>query len=204
MDRYRPGESDNQILYDLYQRREDLESDARLADDLWKTISISVQSWIDSLHFGDMREEVTGQALADVLARGEELYQRATEASNHSRDVAATYRKWTTTLTSLPLNPEGDPQDLARHWLDVGDAIKAKEHYQRIDVSGSHRGLLLALEVLARNRCKEDYCALFEEHRSRLGVVKPHFDRLNVFLRSFSSGMAWISASVGAGTAFGS
>jgi molecular chaperone DnaK len=199
--RFAPGPSDEQVMLEIYRERNELESRVRLALDRWQTLRQSAEAWLAAV--GKLSLETGGAhpQNAQVL-EGEDLARRAKDAGRALADVAAIYRQWLNVLGGLPVSPDGEPEELARHFLRAGRWDEALVHFLRLEPPSSGPQIELGLEILARLRRRGEYAAVLRKHAELLGVQSPDFVRPNETVRLYVSSVAWIRVPSGAGSGF--
>ena len=196
-ERYSPTATDNNTLFEIYRDRLQLESNTRLALDQWGTLSRSVHFWLD--HYGTLDWRSTGIAaqVQQLLEEGDRLLQRTQNAKLDMIDIAANHQKWLSVLENLPINPEGNPEELAQHFLRLQRYSEALTQFERITAPLSSNQVELGLEILARARQREPYTALLLNHTATLGVHRPDFESLNQTVRTYTSSVVWIQVNLG-------
>jgi molecular chaperone DnaK len=202
MARYSPTSVDNETLLEVYRERTELESKARLALDRWDTLKKSAEVWQAGRARLDLRSEKVEQELKALLDEGDPLLRRVQGGAQTIREIAATYRKWTNVLRGLAIDPAGSAEDLARHFLRLARHDEAMAHYRRLGSPTRRSEIELGLEILARQRKREDYIELLEEHRELLAVTRPDFIRLNQSVGIFSASVVWIQQTQATGSGF--
>ncbi len=131
-----------------------------------------------------------------LLEEGDRLLQRAQNARVNIIDSAANYQKWLSVLENLPINPVGNPEELAQHFLRLQRYSEALTQFQRLATPLLQNQVELGLEILARTRQREAYLALLLEHIT-LRVHRPDFDNLNHTVRIYTSSIVWIQVNLG-------
>jgi len=196
-ERYSPTSTDNSKLFEIYRDRVQLEDNTRLALDQWGTLSRSVRSWLD--HYGavDWRSTEVEAQVQQLLEEGDRLLKRAHNARITIIEIAANYQQWLSILENLALNPEGNPEELAQHFLRLQRYPEALSQFQRLAIPLLSNQVDLGLEILARTRQREAYITLLLEHATSLGVNTPDFDRLNHTVRIYTNSIVWIQLSIG-------
>ncbi|MDZ8107033.1 MAG: Hsp70 family protein [Nostoc sp. DedQUE12a] len=203
-ERYSPTSTDNNTLFDIYRDRIQLENKTRLALDRWDTLSRSIRLWLDLYGSLDWRATEIATQVQQLLEDGGGLLQRAQNAKMDIIDIAANYQRWLSVLENLPINPEGDPQELAQHFLRLQRYSEALTQFERLAAPLSSQQVELGLEILARDRQREAYTALLQEHLVMLGVHQPDFTSLNHTVRIYTSSVVWIQVNFGNWAASGS
>jgi molecular chaperone DnaK len=203
-ERYLPSATDNNRLFEVYRNRDELEMKARLAQDRWDTLSRSSHTWLDGYGSLDWRSTEVGKLVEQLVEEGSSLLERTRSAAQEVTEVAATYTRWLSVIENLPINPEGNAEELAQHFLRLNRYSEAITHFERIDAPLSPLQVELGLEILARSRQREAYAALFLEHAQRLGVHSPDNARLNHSVRIYASSVVWIQVNLGGSAASGS
>jgi len=201
MGRYIPAPRDNEALLEVYHERHDLESESRLAMDRWDTLKNSAEAWLARRSAVDTGTTKTEESEA-TLNEGEKLLRRIRDGANAIRNNTAKYRKWIIVIEGLPLNPEGNAEELARHFLQLSRHEQALAHFRRLGPSKTRSQVHLGLEIIARQRLRADYTDLFNEHSELLGVTRPDFVRLNQSVKTFASSVAWIQQKGSTGSGF--
>ncbi len=199
---YAPARSDNEIMLEIYRDRTAVESKARLALDRWDTLRPSAETWLARLAALNARSDQGASALEALRNEGDSLVQRLREGAQAISEVEGILRKWVNTLHGLPVNPEGNPEDLARHFLRLSRYEEAAAHIRRMGTATTRSQVELGLEILARQRRRQDYHQLFIEHDGLLNATKPDFVRLNESVRTFASSVVWIQQQSGNGSGF--
>jgi molecular chaperone DnaK len=105
-------------------------------------------------------------------------------------------------LQDLPLNPTGDPDELARHFLVVGQADQALSFFKRLPVPLKPPQVDLGLKILAALRKKDEYNGLLGEHLETLNVHVPNFSGLNHTVRQLRPSVVWVQVIDGSGSGF--
>ncbi|OKH14879.1 molecular chaperone [Fischerella major NIES-592] len=196
-ERYSPTSTDNNTLFDVYRDRLQLENNTRLALDQWDTLSRSIRLWLDRYGSLDWRTKEIVTQVQQLLEDGDQLLQRAQNAKMDIIDIAANYQRWLSVLENLPINPEGNPQELAQHFLRLQRYSEALTQFERLAKPLSSQQVELGLEILARVRQREAYTALLHENTVTLGVHQPDFTSLNHTVRIYTSSVVWIQVNLG-------
>ena len=203
-EKYSPTSTDNDTLFEIYGDRVQLEDNARLALDQWGTLSRSVSFWLDHYAALDWRSTEIEAQVRQLLEEGDRLLQRTQNARMDIIDIAAQYQKWLSVLENLPINPEGNPEELAQHFLRLQRYSEALSQFERLTVPLSSNQVELGLEILARARQRQPYTALLLEHTETLRVHKPDFESLNQTVRTYTPSVVWIQVDLGGRAASGS
>lgn len=196
-ERYSLTSTDNNTLFEIYRDRVQLEDKTRLALDQWGTLSRSVSLWLD--HYGalDRRSTEIETQIQQLHDEGDRLLQRVQNAKMDIIDIAANYQKWLSVLDNLPINPEGNPEELAQHFLRLQRYSEALPQFYRLTAPLSSSQVELGLEILARARQRELYATLLLEHTTTLGVHRPDFESLNHAVRIYASSVVFIQVNLG-------
>ena len=189
---YRPTPADNNILFEVYQSREDMEIKTRLIVDRWDNLSRSSQKWLENYNSLDWHSVQVENQLQQLLAEGENLLKRIQETGTAFEEIATTDRRWLSIIEDLPVNPEGNASELAQHFFHISRYEEAWTHFQRINSPLSVIQVELGLEILARSRQRETYEALLLKHAEQLGVFRPDFLRPNHSLRIYAPAVVWL------------
>jgi molecular chaperone DnaK len=152
----------------------------------------------------DWRSTEVGKRVEQLVEEGSSLLDRTRSAAQEVTEVAATYTRWLSAIENLPINPEGNAEELAQHFLRLNRYSEAITHFDRIEAPLSPLQVELGLEILARSRQREAYAALFLEHAQRLGVHSPDFGSLNHSVGTYASSVVWIQVNLGGSAASGS
>lgn len=203
-ERYLPTSTDNHILFEIYRDRGQLEDKTRLILDQWGTLSRSTRFWLDQHGSLDWRSPEIENQVRQLLEEGNRLLQRTQNVRMDIIDIAANYQKWLGVLENLPINPEGNPEALAQHFLRLQRYSEALDQFQRLTTPLAANQVELGLEILARARQRESYTALLLEHTATLGVHKPDFQSLNHSVRIYASSVVWLQVNLGGRVASGS
>jgi molecular chaperone DnaK len=199
LSRYAPTPSDNEVIFDLYQRRDGLSIELQLLLDKWSSLQQSAKSWVaDASHLqvdGDSSMEAAKQS----VATGEGLLQRLETVVRTGTEIAKQLRHWIAVLTNLPVSPTGEPEDLIEHFLRRSCFDEALAVLQRLGRPGNLRQAELGLEVFARRRDRDGYGALLSDHAELVGVEKPDFARLNQSVRIYSDSVVLVQCETAAG-----
>lgn len=204
MGRYATTPSDNEALLEVYRTRTDLESETQLAVDRWTTLKKSGETWLTHRSGLDLKT-TKADALARQINEGRTVLVRIREGAQSIRNSTAKYRRWVLVLEGLSVQPDGNAEDLAGHYLRLGRHSEALAHFRRLIPIKSRSQVELGLEIIARQRQRADYTALLNEHSELLGVIRPDFVRLNQSVKAFSSSVVWVQqkGSTGSGFAIG-
>ncbi|KAF3890094.1 MULTISPECIES: Hsp70 family protein [Nostocales] len=203
-ERYSPTSANNNTLFDIYRDRIQLENNTRLALDQWNTLSRSIRLWLDGYKSLDWRATEITDRVQRLLEDGEQLLQRAEDAKMVIIDIAANYQRWLSVLENLPINLEGQPQELAQHFLRLQRYSEALTQFERLAAPLSSQQVELGLEILARLRQREAYTTLLREHAAPLGVHQPDFANLNHAVRIYTASVVWIHVDMNGWAASGS
>lgn len=196
-ERYLPTSTDNDILFKIYRDRVQLEDNTRLALDQWGTLSRSVRSWLDHYRGVDWRSTEIEAQVRQLLEAGDRLLKRAQNARTTIIDIAANYQQWLSVFENLVLNPEGNPEELAQHFLRLQRCPEALSQFQRLTMPLLSNQVNLGLEILARTRQRETYVSLLLEQTASLGVHSPDFDSLGHTVRIYTASIVWIQVNLG-------
>ena len=203
-ERYTPTATDNLTLFEIYRDRVQLEDNTRLALDLWGTLSRSVRFWLDSHGTISWNATEIEAQLQQLLEEGNSLLLRTKSAKLDIFEIVANYQKWSSLVENLPLNPDGNPEELAQHFLRLQRYSEALGQFHRLAPPLLTSQIELGLELLARDRQKEAYTALLLEHTPTLGVHSPDFNRLNHAVQIYTSSIVWLQVDLGGQIATGS
>lgn len=203
-ERYTPTATDNITLFEIYRDRVQLEDNTRLALDRWGTLSRSVRFWLDS--YGSINWNATEieSQLQQLLDEGNSLLLRTQSAKLDIFEIVANYQKWSSIIENLPLNPEGNPEELAQHFLRLQRYSEALSQFHRLTPPLLTSQIELGLELLARDRRRDAYIALLLEHTPTLGVHRPDFDKLNHSVQIYTSSIVWLQVDLGSQMVSGS
>ena len=203
-ERYAPTATDDTTLFGVYRDRLQTEDKTRLALDQWGTLSRSVRFWLD--HYGslDWRSAAIETQVQQLLDEGDRLLQRAQDARMAIIASTASYQKWLSVLENLPINPSGNPEELAQHFLRLQRYSEALAQFQRLAMPLAAKQVELGLEILARARQREAYAAMLLEQTATLEVHSPDFESLNHAVRVYASSVVWIQVNLGGRVASGS
>lgn len=203
-ERYLPTSADNTILFEIYRDRNQLEDNTRLVLDQWGTLSRSVHFWLDQTGSLDWRSPSIEDQVRQLLDEGDRLVQRTHNAKRDVVDIGTSYQKWLSVIENLPVNPEGDPESLAQHFLRLQRYSEAQTQFQRLTAPLSSHQVELGLEILARSRRRDAYLSLLQKYTTALGVHSPDFANLNHTVRIYASSVVWIQVDLGDRGASGS
>lgn len=203
-ERYLPTSIDNNILFEIYRDRTQLEDNTRLILDKWSALSRSVNYWLDRQGSIDWRSEEIQNQVRQLLEEGDRLLQRTQDTKMDVIEIATSYQKWLSVIENLPINPEGDPQSLTQHFLHLQRYSEALAQFQRLTTPLSTNQIELGLEIYARSRQRETYIALLREYSDRLYLHSPDFENLNHTVRIYANSVVWIQVNVGDRAASGS
>lgn len=196
-ERYLPTSADNNILFEIYRDRTQLEDKARLILDQWHSLNRSIRFWLGQQGSLDWRAPEISNQVQQLLEEGEQLLQRTHNAQTNTNDVAANYQRWLSVLENLPINSEGNPETLAHHFLRLQRYSEALTQFQRLTKPLAAGQVELGLEILARARQREPYTALLLEHIEALGTHSPDFESLNHTVRIYASSVVWLQVHLG-------
>ena len=203
-ERYLPTSTDNTILFEIYRDHNPLEDKTRLILDQWGTLSRSVCFWLDQVRSLDWRSTNIETQVQQLLEEGDRLVQRTEDAKSDVVDSATHYQKWLSVIENLPLNPEGNPESLAQHFLRLQRYSEAYTQFQRFTAPLPSHQVELGLEILARSRQRDAYLSLLQEYTTTLGVHSPDFANLNHTVRIYAASVVWIHVNLGDRFASGS
>ncbi|NJL56389.1 trypsin-like peptidase domain-containing protein [bacterium] len=130
--------------------------------------------------------------------------QRTYDAKTDVDDSVTSYQTWLSVIENLPINPEGNPESLAQHFLRLQRYSEAQTQFQRLTAPLSSHHVELGLEILARSRQRDAYLSLLQEYTTNLGVHSPDFGNLNHTVRIYASSVVWIQVNLGDRFASGS
>ncbi|MCT7958533.1 Hsp70 family protein [Laspinema palackyanum] len=191
-DRYLLTETDNQMLLELYRDRNDLEMKARLAQDRWDTLKRSGESWIQGYQSLDGKGTEISDRVKLMYQEGSSLLQRTREAVTELTEVVGIYLKWLSAIENLAVNPDGNAEELAQHFLSLQRYSEAMGYFQKIEPPFSLNQVELGLEIYARSRQRQDYHALLQAQAQPLGIHSPDFTNLNHSVQIYAASVAWI------------
>jgi len=194
---YLPSSVDNTILLDIYRDRNQLEDKTRLVLDQWGTLSRSVRFWLDQAGSLDWRSTNIENQVRQLLDEGERLVQRTHDAKRDVVDIGASYQKWLSAIENLPVNPKGNPESLAQHFLRLQRYSEAQTQFQQLTAPLSFHQVELGLEIMARLRQRDAYLSLLDQHTTTLGVHRPDFENLNQTVRIYACSVVWIQVDLG-------
>ncbi|AFY37640.1 Heat shock protein 70 [[Leptolyngbya] sp. PCC 7376] len=203
-ERYSPTVTDNNILLNIYGDRLQLEDKTRLLLDQWGTLSRSIQLWLDQYDSMDWRSTDIEVQVQHELATGKQLRQRTQDTKTDINRIVANYQKWLNTLENLPINPQGNPEDLAQHFLRLQRYPEALTQFQRLTPPLLPNHIELGLELFAHTRQRDAYFELLSEHTETLGIHRPDFKNLNHTVRTHSSSIVWLKVDIDGQTFHGS
>jgi molecular chaperone DnaK len=191
-DRYQPTEIDNRALYEIYRDRTQSEDNAQLALDQWGTLGRSLQLWLERHSALDWRAVDVEAQVAQFFEEGEQLFKRSQNAKVNLIDIVTTYQRWLAAIETLPINPTGDPEELAQHFLKLRRYSDAQTQFQRLAAPLNREQVELGLEIFARARQRDSYQALLGEHQTLLQLRRPDFENLNQTVRVYTDSVVWI------------
>jgi len=203
-ERYLPTSTDNNTFFEIYRDHIQLENKTRLAMDQWDTLSRSIRMWLDRYKSFDWRATEIATQVQQLLETGNNLLQRAQDTKVNIVDLVANYQRWLSVLENLPINPSGNPQELAQHFLRLQRYSEALTQFERLAKPLSSQQVELGLEILARVRQRRAYTALLHEHSNALGVHQPDFTNLNHVVSIYTSSVVWIQVNLSGWAASGS
>lgn len=201
---YLPTPADNNLLFEIYHNREELETRARLTLDQWGSLSRSVDSWLESYGSLDWRSAAAEEQVQQLLDESDRVHRRILETVAEVADIAVIYRRWLNVIENLPVNPEGNAEELAQHFLNLKQYSEAATYFHKINAPLSLHQVELCLEILARSRQRDAYTALLRENAQMLRVHSPDFESLNHSVRIYSSSVVWVQVNLGGFAASGS
>jgi molecular chaperone DnaK len=202
-DQYLLTSTDNQILLEIYRDRRHLIDTTQLALDQWSTLSRSVGLWLDRYSLLNWRAADIKEQVQPLLEEGEPLLQRAESAKMDILDIGANYQRWLSVIESLAINPKGNPQELAAHFLRLQRYPEAQEQFQRLAQPLAIDQIELGLEILGRGRQRQAYASLLQEHATALGLYRPDFENLDQAVRTYTHSVVWIQLDLGQGNGSG-
>ncbi len=203
-ERYLPTQKDNNLLFEVYRNREELETRARLTLDQWGSLSRSIYSWLESYGSLDWRSATAENQVQQLLDESDRVHRRMKETVAEVADIAVIYRRWLNVIENLPVNPEGNAEELAQHFLSLKRYSEAATYFHKINAPLSLHQVELGLEILARSRQRDAYRALLLEYVEMLGVHSPDFESLNHSVQIYSSSVVWIQVNLGGFASSGS
>ena len=203
-ERYSPTTADNNILLEIYRDRIQVEEKTRLALDRWGTLSRSLNLWLSNYSSLDWRSSQIEAQVRQLLEEGEALFKRSQNAKIDIIETAGNYQKWLNTIENLPLQLEGNPEQLAQHFLELQRYSEALTQFQRFTTPLNFERIELGLEILARNRQRQPYTELLKENILALGIHTPDFENLNHTVQTYTSSIVWIHINLAGGVATGS
>jgi molecular chaperone DnaK len=118
-ERYLPTQKDNNLLFEVYRNREELETRARLTLDQWGSLSRSIYSWLESYGSLDWRSATAENQVQQLLDESDRVHRRILETVAEVADIAVIYQRWLNVIENLPVNPEGNAEELAQHFLSL-------------------------------------------------------------------------------------
>ena len=201
--RYAPTASDNEVILDLYQRRDGLSVEAQLLLDRWSSLQQSARAWIEEGSHLSPDDDAAVEAAKGAVAAGEGLSQRLENCIRTGTDFAKKLRHWIAVLTNLPVSPTGDPEDLIEHFLRRSRYDEALAVFKRLSPPVNLRQAELGLEVFARRHDRDGYGALLKEHAELLGADWPDFTRLNQCVRKYSDSVVLVQCETATGRSSG-
>ncbi|MFM5944284.1 MAG: serine protease [Dolichospermum sp.] len=201
---YLPTPADNNLLLEIYRNREKLETRERLTLDQWGSLSRSIHAWLENYDSLDWRSATTENQVQQLLDNSDLVHRRILETVAEVTDIAVIYRRWLNLIDNLPVNPEGNAEELAQHFLSLKRYSEAATYFQKINTPFSLHQVELGLEILARFRERDAYRAMLLENAPILGVHSPDFENLNHSVRIYSSSVVWIQVNSGGLAASGS
>jgi molecular chaperone DnaK len=207
-ERYSPTSADNSKLFEIYRDRVQQQDKTRLALDQSNILNQSVRFWLNQYISLDWRAKDIEHQVEQLIKEGGSVLQRAQNATIDIVDLAANYQKWIIVLDNLSINLEGNPEDLARHFLQLQRYSEALTQFEQLieqltEPLPLHQ-VELGLEVLARARKRQLYTTLFLEHAASLGVHRPDFESLNQAVQVYAASVVWLQVKLGTQTASGS
>jgi molecular chaperone DnaK len=104
-------------LLEIYRDRTQLQDNTRLTLDQWDALNRSVHRWLDQYGSLNWRATDIEAQVQLLLEEGDRLRQRTQDGRVEVIDMAATYQKWLSVLENLPINPAGNPEELAQHFV---------------------------------------------------------------------------------------
>ncbi|MCT7993152.1 Hsp70 family protein [Laspinema olomoucense] len=191
-DRYRLTETDNQMWLELYRDRPELEMKTRLAQDRWDTLKRSGESWIQGYQSLDWKGTQISDRVKLMYQEGSNLLQRTREAVTELTEVVGTYLKWLSAIENLTVNPDGNAEELAQHFLSLHRYSEAMGYFKQIEPPLSLNQVELGLEIYARSRQLQDYHALLQAQAQPLGIHNPDFTNLNHSVQIYAASVACI------------
>jgi|688.fasta_scaffold48285_2 molecular chaperone DnaK len=201
---YLPTPADNNLLLEVYRKREELETRERLTLDQWGSLSRSIHAWLENYNSLDWRSATTENQVQQLLDNSDLVHRRILETVAEVTDIAVIYRRWLNVIENLPVNPEGNAEELAQHFLSLKRYSEAATYFQKINTPFSLHQVELGLEIFARFRERDAYTAMLLENAQMLGVHSPDFESLNHSVRIYSSSVVWIQVNLAGLAASGS
>ncbi|MBD2138498.1 Hsp70 family protein [Anabaena sp. FACHB-1237] len=201
---YLPTIVDNDILLEIYRSREELATKTRLTLDQWGNLSQNIHTWLQTYNNIDWRSATVENQIQQLLNDSEHFLRRTIEIVGELTDLSLIYRKWLNVIENLPVNPQGNPEELTQHFLSLKKYSEASTYFQKIDHPLTLHQIELGLEIFARSRQRDAYIQLLIENDQILKVYKPDFENLNHSVRIYSSSVVLIRVTLGASSASGS
>jgi molecular chaperone DnaK len=196
-DQYLPTSLDNKVMFEIYSDRNAVAEKAQLALDQWGTLGRSVDIWLDSYQLLDSRSATVENQAQQLAEEGEVLLLRTHDAVANTAEISVIYQRWLNVIENLPVNPTGNPEELAQHFVNLRRYSEALQQFQRIETSLSLSQTELGLEILANLRQRADYKNMFEEYFGLLGIHSPDFAQLNHSVRIYTPSIVWIQVDFG-------
>jgi molecular chaperone DnaK len=200
--RFSPRPSDDQVLMEIFRERLNHEGESRYSTEQWKVVIQDGKGWLERRKKALGETPRKADVLQGLLAEGTEILSRTDSAYQLLSGARQRYGRWLAVLQDLPLNPTGDPDELARHFLVVGQADQALSFFKRLPVPLKPTQVDLGLKILAALRKKDEYNGLLGEHLEALNVHVPNFSGLNHTVRQLRPSVVWVQVIDGSGSGF--
>lgn len=139
-----------------------------------------------------------------LVEEGNRLQQRTEDAERNIVGITAQYQRWLSVIEGLPLNPEGNVEELAKQLLALKRYSEALEYFNQFDTPISHVQAELGLELLGRSRQRSAYEMMLDEYAQVFSVHRPDFENLNHAVRIYAASVVLIEANWGESSASGS
>ncbi len=200
--RFAPKPSDDQTLMAIFRERLNHEGEARYLVEQWDAVTADGRGWIERRKKALGETPRDAKVLEPLLAEGKEILRRTESAYQPLSECRQRYGRWLAVLQDLPLNPTGDPDELARHFLVVGQADQALSFFKRLPAPLKPTQVDLGLMILAALRRKDEYNGLLGDHLEALNVHVPNFSGLNHTVRQLRPSVVWVQVIDGSGSGF--
>ncbi|MFM6270262.1 MAG: Hsp70 family protein, partial [Dolichospermum sp.] len=175
---YLPTPADNNLLLEIYRNREKLETRERLTLDQWGSLSRSIHAWLENYDSLDWRSATTENQVQQLLDNSDLVHRRILETVAEVTDIAVIYRRWLNLIDNLPVNPEGNAEELAQHFLSLKRYSEAATYFQKINTPFSLHQVELGLAILARFLSRASYISLLFAPAPLLFFPLPSFSLL--------------------------